>query len=118
MRLLVGWDAEEELGLLCIYLQVDDNVVDLARSPSELLSKAEQNSYDAVLFPITFPDADQSFDLFEKLSRYDPTLPVMISNRPGEIYALSRFIRHGLKSYIYRDPDREYFFLLQTLLES
>jgi phosphoserine phosphatase RsbU/P len=118
MRLLVGWDAEEELELLCLYLQVDDNIVDLAKSPSDLFNKANENAYDAVLFPITFPDADQSFELFEKLQKLDCTLPVMIANRPGEIYPLSRFIRHGLRSYINRDPDREYFFLLQTLLES
>jgi serine phosphatase RsbU (regulator of sigma subunit) len=42
----------------------------------------------------------------------------MIANRPGEIYPLSRFIRHGLRSYIVRDDEREYLFLLQTLLES
>jgi sigma-B regulation protein RsbU (phosphoserine phosphatase) len=118
MRLLVGWDADDELELLCLYLQVDDNVVELARSPAELLAKAQDESFDAVLFPITFPDADQAFELFEKLHALDASLPVMIANRPGEIYPLSRFIRHGLRSYIVRDDDKEYLFLLQTLLES
>jgi phosphoserine phosphatase RsbU/P len=118
MRLLVGWDDEEELDLLCIYLQVDENVVELAKTPAELLNLAQTESFDAILFPITFPDADQAFELFEKLQELDATLPVMVANRPGEIYPLSRFIHHGLRSYILRDPDREYMFLLQTLLES
>jgi len=118
MRLLVGWDAEEELDLLCLYLQVDDNLVDVAKTTAELFARAQAEHYDAILFPITFPDADQAFELFEKLQRLDSSLPVMVANRPGEIYPLSRFIRHGLRSYILRDDDKEYLFLLQTLIES
>jgi hypothetical protein len=45
-------------------------------------------------------------------------MPVIVAARPGEIYPLSRFIGHGVQTHVYRDPEKEYLFLLQTLLES
>lgn len=118
MRVLVGWDDDDEIELLTIYLEVGDTSVDLVRSPAELLKAFEATCYDAVLMPVSFPDGEQSFEAFEALRRYDPEVSVIIAARPGEIYPLSRFIAHGLQTHVYRDPAREYLFLLQTLLES
>jgi len=49
----------------------DDNVGNMAFNPADLKDKAKAQKYDAALFPITFPDADQTFDLFEKLNDTD-----------------------------------------------
>lgn len=118
MRVLVGWDVESELELLLMYLQVEDNEVELAPDSHALVHRFEQSHFDVILFPLTFPDSDQSFEAFQKLLQIDPHVPVLVASRPGEVYPLSRFIRHGLRSHVYRDPDGEYLFLLQTLLES
>ncbi|HVA47466.1 MAG TPA: SpoIIE family protein phosphatase [Pirellulales bacterium] len=118
MRVLVGWDDEEETDLLTMYLEAGGTQVRVTRSPDELLAAFETEACDVVLLPITFPDSDQAFDLFEKIRRANPDMPVMVAARPGEIYPLSRFIGHGVQAHIYRDPAKEYLFLLQTLLES
>jgi serine phosphatase RsbU (regulator of sigma subunit) len=118
MRVLVGWDVESEIDLLSMYLQVEDNEVALVRTPEDLIDRFTNEAFDVILFPVTFPDSDQSFQAFLQLQRVDPHVPVLVASRPGEVYPLSRFIRRGLSSHIYRDPDGEYLFLLQTLLES
>lgn len=118
MRVLVGWDDDEEVDLLSMYLEAGGTEVKVTRTPDELLSAFETGTCDVVLLPITFPDSDQSFDVFQKIRHANPDMPVMVAARPGEIYPLSRFIGHGVQAHIYRDPEKEYLFLLQTLLES
>ena len=118
MRVLAGWDEDRELELLSLYLEVDGNHVQLVRSPEEFLEHLKRSSYDVALFPITFPDVDRSFQLFEMARQSHPHLPLLVASRPGEVYPLSRFIRCGLRSYVYRDPQGDYLFLLQTLLQS
>ena len=118
MRVLVGWDSDEEIELLTSYLEVGATRVHLTRGPAELVKAFEAGRYDAVLMPVTFPDGERSFEAFEAVRRLDPEAPVIIAARPGEIYPLSRFLSHGVRTHVYRDPAKEYLFLLQTLLES
>jgi hypothetical protein len=59
MQLLVGWDADAATR------KSDDNVVDFASNTADRKDKARAQDFDAILFSITFPDADQAFDLFE-----------------------------------------------------
>lgn len=117
MRVLAGWDDEEEIELLTMYLEAGGTDARITRSPEELLAAFESEPFDVVLLPITFPDSGKSFDLFEQI-RQRADVPVMVAARPGEIYPLSRFIGHGVQAHVYRDPAKEYLFLLQTLLES
>ncbi|HEX7446092.1 MAG TPA: PP2C family protein-serine/threonine phosphatase [Pirellulales bacterium] len=118
MRVLVGWDDDDEIELLTSYLEVGETAIELVRSPAELVKAFEVAGYDAVLMPVSFPDSEQSFAAYESLRQLDHEAPVIIAARPGEIYPLSRFIAHGVQTHVYRDPAREYLFLLQTLLES
>lgn len=118
VRVLVGWDDDEEIDLLTMYLEAGGSEVRTARSPDELLSLFRQEAFDVVLLPITFPDDNHGFELFSEIRRLNHDMPVMVAARPGEIYPLSRFIGHGVQAHIYRDPAKEYLFLLQTLLES
>ena len=118
MRVLAGWDVERELELLSLYLEVDGNQVDLVRTPDELINRLATSAYDVALFPITFPDVECAFQLFESVQRSHPKLPLLVASRPGEVYPLSRFIRRGLRAHVYRDPQGDFLFLLQTLLES
>jgi phosphoserine phosphatase RsbU/P len=118
MRVLAGWDDEEEIDLLTMYLEAGGTDLHVVRTPEELLSAFGTEPFDVVLLPITFPDNGKSFDLFQQIRKVNPDMPVMVAARPGEIYPLSRFIGHGVQAHIYRDPAKEYLFLLQTLLES
>lgn len=118
MRVLVGWDNSDEIELLTMYLEAGDTEVKMTRTPEALLEAYRAAPFDAVLLPLTFPDSEQAFQVFEEIRRVDPDMPVLVAARPGEIYPLSRFISLGVQAHVYRDPDKEYLFLLQTLLES
>ena len=118
MRVLVGWDDDEEIDLLTMYLEAGGTEVRISRTPEELLAAFESEPFDVVLLPITFPDDSRAFEVFMHIRQVNRDLPVMVAARPGEIYPLSRFIGHGVQAHIYRDPAKEYLFLLQTLLES
>lgn len=118
MRVLVGWDDEEEIDLLTMYLEAGGSEVRIVRTPEELLGAFQSEPFDVVLLPISFPDDTQAFEAFSEIRRLNHDLPVMVAARPGEIYPLSRFIGQGVQAHVYRDPDKEYLFLLQTLLES
>jgi serine phosphatase RsbU (regulator of sigma subunit) len=118
MRLLVGWDAPAELDLLQMYLQVDENQVTFAEDAADLVARFNAEPWDVVLLPSTWPDHAASFEVFSRIHRLDPRVPVLLAVRPGEIYPLARFIRHGLRWHVYRDEAGEFMFLLQTLMES
>lgn len=118
MRVLVGWDDEEEIDLLTMYLEAGGTEVRVTRTPDELLAAFQSEAFDVVLLAISFPDDSQAFDAFSRIRQLNQDVPVMVAARPGEIYPLSRFIGHGVQAHVYRDPAKEYLFLLQTLLES
>ena len=118
MRVLAGWDDAEEIELLSMYLEAGGTLARITRSPDELLAAFESEPFDVVLLPITFPDNGKSFELYENIRASNPEMPIIVAARPGEIYPLSRFIGHGVQAHVYRDPQKEYLFLLQTLLES
>ena len=118
MRVLVGWDDPDEIELLTMYLEAGENAVQIVGDPAALLAAYERADFDVVLLPVTFPDSEQSFAAFQKLGRLHRETPVIVAARPGEIYPLSRFIGAGVQAHVYRDPAKEYLFLLQTLLES
>ena len=118
MRVLAGWDDADEIELLSMYLEVGDNEITLVRDPATLVATFIDGGFDVVLLPVTFPDGDQSFAAFEAMRQASPDTPVIVAARPGEIYPLSRFISHGVEAHVYRDPAREYLFLMQALLES
>jgi sigma-B regulation protein RsbU (phosphoserine phosphatase) len=118
VRVLVGWDDEEEIDLLTMYLEAGGSEVRVTRTPEELLGAFQSEPFDVVLLPISFPDDTRSFEAFIEIRKLNHDLPVMVAARPGEIYPLSRFIGQGVQAHVYRDPAKEYLFLLQTLLES
>lgn len=118
MRVLVGWDDADEIELLSMYLEVGEVEVVVADDPEALVDTFRNAPFDVVLMPITLPDAETSFAAYQTIRQHSPDVPVLVAARPGEIYPLSRFISHGVQTHVYRDPAKEYLFLLQALLES
>lgn len=118
MRVLIGWDDDSEVELLTLYLEAAANTLEIVNDPDSLVDKFEHFEFDVVLMPLSLPDEEKALEAFEKMKEIDPAVPVLVAARPGEIYPLCRFIRQGLHTYCYRDPEGEYMFLLQTVLES
>lgn len=118
MRVLIGWDDDSEIELLSLYLEAAANSIEIVKDPDDLVDKFEHFEFDVVLMPLSLPNEEKALEAFERMREIDPAVPVLVAARPGEIYPLCRFIRQGLHTYCYRDPEGEYMFLLQTVLES
>jgi len=118
MRVLVGWDDPAELELLVNFLEAAEWSVHVAQRPEAMVEEFSRAAFDAVLFSITFPDVPRAFAAFQEMVRQNGRVPMLAAARPGEVYALSRFIRHGVQAHILRDPNGEWLILLQTILET
>ncbi len=118
MRVLVGWDDAAELELVVNFLEAAQWQVHVAECPEAMVAAYGQGGFDVVLFSITFPDTERSFAAFQQMLEMNARVPMLAAARPGEVYALSRFIRHGVQAHILRDAAGEWLILLQTMLET
>jgi serine phosphatase RsbU (regulator of sigma subunit) len=118
MRVLVGWDSAEELETIQSFLNIGDNTASVVGDAAAFASAFEQDGYDVVLQALSFPSAESSFELFQRLRRAKPDTPVVGAFRAGDINLLARFMMSGLQSSILRDPAGEYIMLLMTGLEA
>jgi serine phosphatase RsbU (regulator of sigma subunit) len=118
MRVLVGWDDTAELELVVNFLEAADWTVQAVQRPEAMVEAYGRGGFDAVLFAITLPNAERSFAAFRQMLEMNGRVPMLAAARPGEVYALSRFIRHGVQAHVWRDPAGEWLILLQTILET
>lgn len=119
MRILVGWDTPDEADLIAMYLGVEENEVTITGDVPELERQiAGSQRWDAILLSINLPDADGAFALFERLRQRDPGCPIVGACQQKEVYRVARFITHGMRSYVIRDPEGDWMFLLEACLES
>lgn len=120
MKILVGWDDPAEADLLQLYLSGGgDHEVSLAASPDGLLSMAVAGHWDVVFVSLTFPACvEEGYQAFSRLSALCLDAPLVMACRPQEMINLPRFLKHGLRYYIYRDPQGDYIFLVLATLES
>jgi serine phosphatase RsbU (regulator of sigma subunit) len=120
MRILVGWDLPSEAELLSLYLSGGgDNDVQLAQGPEDLFAAAQSGEWDVILLALSWPETvDQGFALFTRLHQMRGCVPIVMACRPAEMINLPRFLIHGLRFYLYRDPQGDFMFLLLATLES
>ena len=118
MRILVGWDSPEEADLISLYLSIDDNQVTIVTDADELRQQAKSATWDIAVLSTSLPDQEQSFELFQEFRRLQPDCPVVGACRSREVFRLVRFITNGMRSYILRDVEGDWVFLLQANLES
>lgn len=118
MRILVGWDDIVEAELIDTFLNVDENTARVVTDPDELTQVATSEDFDAVLMDLTFPSESVAFELFEHLRRRLPNAPVVGAWRPGEISQVAKFIKNGLHSFISRDENGDFVFLLTSIMEA
>lgn len=118
MRILLAWDDLSEAELLGLYLKVGTNEVRLVADPSAYLSAMQGENWDVVLQCVTLPTVDAGFAAYQEVQTHYPNTPILAACRPNEVFALSRFIAHGLRAHIVRDAASDYVFLLLPTLES
>lgn len=118
MKILVAWDRPEELDLLQLYLGLGDHEVTWVTTADEVLALAESQPWEVVLMPITLPDVDRGFEAFARLRRCQPDTPVVGVCEPLEVYRIVRFMTSGMSTYMIRDANSDYLFMLLNVLES
>ncbi len=118
MRILVGWDDIAEAELIDTFLNVDENTAQVFTDGEGLAQAASNDSFDAVLMDLTFPSETAAFELFEGVRRRLPNAPVVGAWRPGEISQVAKFIKNGLHSFISRDDNGDFVFLLTSIMEA
>lgn len=118
MRILVGWDDIAEAELIDTFLNVDENTAQVFTDAEGLAQAATNDHFDTVLMDLTFPSESLAFELFEAIRRRLPNAPVVGAWRPGEISQVAKFIKNGLHSFISRDDNGDFVFLLTSIMEA
>ncbi|MCA9066574.1 MAG: regulator, partial [Planctomycetaceae bacterium] len=119
MRILVGWDDKEQADLLQAYLSVNDNAVMITTDPEQLLLLARGGQHwDVMLITTSHPDNDSAFAVFESLLAAQPGVPIVGACPQDSVYRIARFLTSGMRSYLIRDENGDYMFLMQAILES
>jgi phosphoserine phosphatase RsbU/P len=118
MRVIVGWDNPTELETIESFLNIGDNTAAAFQTPAELEAAYRSSSWDVVLLSLSFPSADESYGLFQRLRQLHPDIPIVGAYFPGEIGRLAKFMLAGLQTHVLRDPAGEFIMLLTTVLEA
>jgi phosphoserine phosphatase RsbU/P len=118
MRILVAWDDPAEAELIDTFLNVDPNECYVFSDVEELNASLRAGAYDAVLLAMSFPSEEAVFPLFERIRRVMPDAPVVGAWAPGEISQVAKFIKNGLHSFISRDENGDFIFLLTSIMEA
>ena len=86
MKVLIAWDTPHEAELIALYLNTVENQAVSCLTAGEVLARAAQGQWDAVLMSLTFPKtADEGFALFGQLQEALPGVPVVVGCRPSEM---------------------------------
>lgn len=118
MRILVAWDDPAEAELIDTFLNVDPNECFVISDVEELEASLHPGAYDTVLLSMRFPSEEGVFPLFERIRRTIPDAPIVGAWAPGEISQIAKFIKNGLHSFISRDENGDFIFLLTSIMEA
>jgi serine phosphatase RsbU (regulator of sigma subunit) len=118
MQIVVGWDNPIEAETIELCLNIDGNSAVVTVDPEEFERAATAPGVDVALLSINFPDFDTGYQVFERLRAKRPDLPIVGAWSQGEINQVAKFIAKGLHSYLARDEQGEFIFLLMSILEA
>lgn len=118
MRMLVAWDDPAEAELIDTFLNVEPNECHVFTDVEELEEALSTTKFDVVMLALSFPSEEAVFPLFERLRRAMPDAPVVGAWAPGEISQVAKFIKNGLHSFISRDENGDFIFLLTSIMEA
>lgn len=119
MRVLVFWDDVGQLDLLQMYLSVDDNeVVCVTERDSFTTALDSSDAYDAILMATSHPDHDAAFALFQQAQDVRGQCPIVGACMPQDVYRLAGYLTAGLRSYLIRDANADFLFLVKAIVEA
>ena len=118
MKILVAWEDTDQLELMNLYLSAGENEVESCSQPEEFLEQLTKPVFwDVILLSVHFGGADRSFNLFSECRRLRAQVPIVCGCMPDDIFRLARFMVAGMKSYILRDAQGDFLFLLLAMLD-
>lgn len=119
MRIPASWDNKPQIELLKMYLCVGDNALAVTASPEQfqILLNSPQK-FDVILLASSHPDHNAAFALFEQVLEMRPECPVVAACLQSEVYRIARFMTAGLRSYMIRDDNCDFLFLILAILEA
>ncbi|HQX49640.1 MAG TPA: SpoIIE family protein phosphatase [Planctomycetaceae bacterium] len=119
MKILLCWDSEAELELLKMYLAVSDNAIVCTTSSEQFLTLVgSRQKFDVILMSASHPSYDEAFANFETTIEARPTCPIVAACMQSDVYRIARFLTAGLRSYLIRDDNGDFMFLVQAILET
>ncbi len=119
MRILVGWDNKAEAELISLYLSVDENEAVVTSDRTAFLQQAfSEKQWDIILMVTEMPNPEGAFEIFIKLHRFRPNVPIVGACHAPEVYRIVRFMTAGMRAYVMRDVGGDFVFMLQATLES
>lgn len=119
MRVLIGWDNQEESDLISLYLNAHEESAVLTLDHRELLRLAEDSDeWDVILMTTNLSDNETAFNTFMELRKIRPDIPIIGACHSEDVFRLARFLTNGMRTYLLRDVGGDFVFLLQTTLES
>jgi serine phosphatase RsbU (regulator of sigma subunit) len=119
LKILVAWDDLEQIDLMSLYLTNDDNYLLTTTDPEEAFNAfSTEGGWEVMVLSVRLPDIDASHNLFRRCRTLRPEVPIICGCNPDDIYRLARFMVGGMKSYILRDKNGDFLFLLAAMLES
>lgn len=118
MRIVVLWDDPSQAELIELYLAVEDTSVVLTSSLEEAMAAITgADGTDLLLMPTGVPTYEESFAFLEAVREAVPDVAIVGACMPGEVYRLAKFLTHGMRAYVIRDPAGDYLFLLRSILD-
>ena len=118
MRILVGWDDLAEAELIDTFLNIDENIARVFNDGPQMDAVVGTEEFDAALLALSFPTNEAAFPLFKKIRQCHPGIPIVGAWRSGEISQVAKFILNGLHSFISRDENGDFIFLLMSIMEA
>lgn len=119
MRILAIWDNETECDLVSMYLGIDDNDVTPVSSIEGIESRLEEGGeFDIILMPVDLPDPEAGYDVFLRIRKTFPGIPIVGACQPADVFRIVRFMANGMSAYVIRDASGDFMFMLQAILDS
>ena len=119
MKIFVAWDDLEQIDLMSLYLSNEENELFTTTDAEEGFAAFSGTAgWDVAVLSVRLPDIDSGYSLFKRIRTLRPEVPVICGCNSEDIYRLARFMVGGMKSYMLRDKNGDFLFLLSAMLES
>lgn len=117
MHLLIGWDDPAQADLILLYLGSSGHTAEIAVTPAAFTAALANGPFDLILLSTRLPDPDAAFTAFREARSLWPDTPVVGGCPQGEVFRVARFLLDGMRTYLLRDEQGDFVFLLQAMLE-